>query len=148
VFDTGSSTTDYSPCVSDSAQAQAEAAEANEKAERESLARAKIEARLRPRTTSLQESKEQLREAIRPWRGANFWIIVQTGEDRDPGSEQLQFGSCLSDLLVSGGWAKADPSQWTLSKTPLPLMRRIAEHGIELGYPRTDRRLRKAAETL
>ena len=66
------------------AEANKSAAEANEKAEKERLARVKIEARMAPRRLS-SEQHRSLVARLNPFAGEHFWVITETN-DRDPGA--------------------------------------------------------------
>lgn len=130
------------------AEANRAAAEANEKAEQERLARVKLEARLAPRAMSLAQHEVALHAALLPFAGTQFWVITQTAEDRDPGTEQMQFAALLSEVLVRAGWIKERYSEWTVSKTALPLFRRVSGRGVEVGYQNGDVGTLRAAAAL
>lgn len=129
------------------AEAKARAAEAEEKAEAERLARAKIEARMAPRRLSLEQVRA-LVAGLRQFAGERFWVVTQT-DDRDPGSEQMVFSSQLSAILIEAGWIKETYERgWKMTKAPLPLFRRVTARGVEVGYPEGSARAVKAAQEI
>lgn len=128
--------------ANETALARKDAAEATEKAEREHLARVRIEARLAPRYLS-PEGRRSLVAVLKPFAGGRFWVVAETN-DYDKGSEQLRFAEQLSAVLVEAGWIK----DGAVTKTPLPIYRRVTSRGVEVGYSSGKASDLKVAQTL
>lgn len=128
------------------AEAEARAAAANEMAERERLARVKLEARLGPRRLT-PDQQRSLASGLKPFVGERFWVITETN-DRDPGSEQVRFSEQLSATLVAAGWTKEAYPGWTMTDAPLPIFRHVTTRGVEIGYPDGNAGALRAAQAL
>ncbi|MGD0499598.1 MAG: hypothetical protein ABSC23_14310 [Bryobacteraceae bacterium] len=84
------------------ALANGEAVKANERAEHESLERAKLERELGPRTFS-QEQIERLVAKLRPFAGMSVWVMAYGNETPDEKDESIEFAKSIWSALRRAG---------------------------------------------
>jgi hypothetical protein len=96
------------------AEANARAAEANQKAEEEKLARVKIEEKLAPRTLT-PASQKLIAEGISKFKGTSLDILIYGGGSTDA----LPLAGMFGDSLTAGGltvrvWNTISPNRWVV----------------------------------